>query len=694
LSAISQSTGNQNFDFTQGNFNHWICKTANTSGGTAYSTLSWTGNTPVINRHTIMTNINGYDSVIYSNSAQFQLPLIPDGFNFSAQIGSFKSPQAQSIIYPLSVDSNHALITLHYAIVLKDPYHPFNFQPYITIRIQDTNGILLSGICNNYTIYPDSGTIPFQHGANNIKWLDWNTLSLDLSSLIGQNVEILIATAACGHPDYFCYCYLVGESNPLKIKQQYCQNTIYARLEAPDGFISYLWKDSNNHTVGNTQSIKIPNAQVGTAYTVTMTNLLGCTTSIHAIIKKDSLKASFICDSLNSRCYPTRVRLIETSTYNTDYISGREWIIQKTSTSSPIEYTGTDSIFEYTFQDTGYYKIFHTVFTNSGCPDTVSVMVYSYPDLQDSIIPDFTYTLHPNLCSDSIVCHNNSYSKNPIRFSVWTIKNEQTAETLFTTYDSVLNYNFQNRGLYRIILGVYTYGCGDTVSRLISIYNNEIFDTSFCSYTWNDSLYTQSGTYLQTFQGVNCDSIVLLHLIILDSIPFNSKTIYGDTILWQPGTYTYGILPIKGASAYHWWVNTLHSNENTEKIYDSITTDPSFQLIISAPNISTIYVEVLSICDTLLAAQLTIEYPDGILQYNELEYILIYPNPTTDQLFIKSEGLIIQEIKLYSVLGKELFTKRIESSETTLQTGHLAPGLYFVHIKTDKGIIVRKISKE
>jgi PKD repeat protein len=64
----------------------------------------------------------------------------------------------------------------------------------------------------------------------------------------------------------------------------------------------------------------------------------------------------------------------------------------------------------------------------------------------------------------------------------------------------------------------------------------------------------------------------------------------------------------------------------------------------------------------------------------------LFPNPTKGKIFISNDELVIKEVSVYNVLGS-LVAK-------TLDLTGQAKGLYIVKINTDRGSIIRKISKE
>lgn len=70
--------------------------------------------------------------------------------------------------------------------------------------------------------------------------------------------------------------------------------------------------------------------------------------------------------------------------------------------------------------------------------------------------------------------------------------------------------------------------------------------------------------------------------------------------------------------------------------------------------------------------------------------IVFYPNPVNDILSIKlSEGLNLQEVKVYSLSGKNV----MKSNKSTLDFSRLSKGFYLVKIITDKGVSGKRIIK-
>ena len=70
----------------------------------------------------------------------------------------------------------------------------------------------------------------------------------------------------------------------------------------------------------------------------------------------------------------------------------------------------------------------------------------------------------------------------------------------------------------------------------------------------------------------------------------------------------------------------------------------------------------------------------------------IYPNPVVNNLNIKSSNLIIENVKVYDLLGKEIIqidTRNI----STIDVSQLVSSKYFIAIKTNKGMVIKSFYK-
>jgi hypothetical protein len=79
---------------------------------------------------------------------------------------------------------------------------------------------------------------------------------------------------------------------------------------------------------------------------------------------------------------------------------------------------------------------------------------------------------------------------------------------------------------------------------------------------------------------------------------------------------------------------------------------------------------------------------------NGTQAINIYPNPTKDYLYIDGNGISMYEISVSDVQGRLATKYSAEGNHHALPVNSLQTGIYFVTIKSDKGIITQKIIKE
>lgn len=75
---------------------------------------------------------------------------------------------------------------------------------------------------------------------------------------------------------------------------------------------------------------------------------------------------------------------------------------------------------------------------------------------------------------------------------------------------------------------------------------------------------------------------------------------------------------------------------------------------------------------------------------NEVGDVVIYPNPTNDILTIKCAG--IQRVAVFSILGEMIYYQDVDADKIALKLTDCQPGMYFVNIMTEKGIVTKKIT--
>ena len=89
----------------------------------------------------------------------------------------------------------------------------------------------------------------------------------------------------------------------------------------------------------------------------------------------------------------------------------------------------------------------------------------------------------------------------------------------------------------------------------------------------------------------------------------------------------------------------------------------------------------------------------------ELPRITIFPNPATNEITVHSSQFKIESVEVYDVVGKKCQSLVVSSQLSaqqlttdheplTLDISQLAPGLYFVKVKTKEGARAAKFVKQ
>ena len=76
----------------------------------------------------------------------------------------------------------------------------------------------------------------------------------------------------------------------------------------------------------------------------------------------------------------------------------------------------------------------------------------------------------------------------------------------------------------------------------------------------------------------------------------------------------------------------------------------------------------------------------------DFDKISIYPNPVVDELIIRNDELSINSVEIVDFTGKTV--KNQSSVVNSINVSSLSQGVYFLKMKTDKGVITKKFIKK
>lgn len=231
----------------------------------------------VPNRHTVIST-QGTDP-----NTGGQLPLLPEGETQVVRIGNDSvGAQSEVIVFNFVVDPRYAILFLKFAVVLEDPDHPREDQPFFSVSVQGLRCVHPLQ-CSHYEVCA-SGSIPgFQtyimpDDGREIRWRPWTNMSIDLSDCVGQNVTVRLLTRDCSWGDHFGYAYFTAHCIPSILALDTCIGDSVT-LSAPPGFNSYHW---TNGQTGMTAQYAV--TDTGTFAKCLMTNDMGCTLGLNAFV--------------------------------------------------------------------------------------------------------------------------------------------------------------------------------------------------------------------------------------------------------------------------------------------------------------------------------------------------------------------------------------------------------------------------
>ena len=171
------------------------------------------------------------------------------------------------------------------------------------------------------------------------------------------------------------------------------------------------------------------------------------------------------------------------------------------------------------------------------------------------------------------------------------------------------------------------------------------FEQTACEeYVWNDSIYYESGDYVQTFATAACDSIVTLHLTINHAVAYEFyDTTDAESYIWNDSIYT-----------------------------------------MSGDYIQTFAME--NGCDSVVTLHLYFTQV-GVDAWYEFE-ASVYPNPVSTELYVSSSERN-SVVEIFSVAGELLSLFEVYGNEVECNVENFVAGMYFVVVHYDDSASMR-----
>ena len=82
------------------------------------------------------------------------------------------------------------------------------------------------------------------------------------------------------------------------------------------------------------------------------------------------------------------------------------------------------------------------------------------------------------------------------------------------------------------------------------------------------------------------------------------------------------------------------------------------------------------------------------VSFNQPDLIYLYPNPIEDKLTIKVDAKLLgKDVRVYSILGKEVKRFAFKKSDTTYDFSTLKRGVYFIKLEVEGKVYMEKVVK-
>lgn len=245
---------------------------------------------------------------------------------------------------------------------------------------------------------------------------------------------------------------------------------------------------------------------------------------------------------------------------------------------------------------------------------------------------------------------------------------------------------FYAAGNYTVYLHT-VYGCDSIINFCLQTtrtYNLTRTD-HFCAgstYKIGDSTYKESGDYkvLMTTTG-GCDSIVMLHLIKDERIPYTPGQIYSKQDLYETDKSTFWISSVPNASFYRW--------NYTNPLWVSIGAKDDYVLALRNVNegdTGTVMVAAGNACGLSAVSKLKIQLTD-VEEALMAEDVRIYPNPAREKVMVELGDNAADCIEIRDLSGRLVSVYSVSDRTMELSLNQLSNGYYMIRILQGKGVM-------
>ena len=185
--------------------------------------------------------------------------------------------------------------------------------------------------------------------------------------------------------------------------------------------------------------------------------------------------------------------------------------------------------------------------------------------------------------------------------------------------------------------------------------------------------YSTPGNYpvsLIAWNSIDSDTLVLNNYITVYPFPAPQGILQsGDTLFAN-----------QGALSYQWYFNGNSINGATGYFYVA-TQSGDYNVVCSDGNGCEVEAAIFNVV-------ISVESVSGSIHFQ------IFPNPVTDVLTICNEQSTVGNIEIYNMQGRKIASAKPNSKKWNLSCKTFPAGIYFLQVKTEKGLFVQKFVKQ
>jgi hypothetical protein len=603
---------------------------------------------------------------------------------------SFASPSASNVTHTTGVNSGNGSVSISYQGVCSSS----RFAVSVTVNsIQGPgNPTSDSPQCDIVTL-TRTGTPP-----TGVTWYWQGTTSNGTSTTLGSGATF--TTSASG--TYYirasnsagCWSATSGSSivtisslppspgNPTSNSPQ-CSSVTISRSGAPAAGITWYWQGTNSNGTSITlgSSATFTTTSSGTYYLRARNNTSGCWSASSGSV---SVTLSAPATPPNPTSNSPQCNSV-TITRSGNPPVGETWYWQGALANGTTTSLGSGATYSVASNGTYYLRALNSLGCWSSLSGNVTVIVAGNPDVPPPPVSNSPQCGSVLVSRVGVVPAGETWN--------WQGTNPNGVSTVLGSGDT---FQVTSTGTY-YLRSRNSSNCWSTTSVGIPVTvlnaSSSTQAVSSCnSYIAADGAsYTSSGQYQTIIDNVlGCDSIINLSLIINPSYTVIDDVMACESFAWIDG-------------------NTYNSNNNTATFLlttsEGCDSTITLNLIISQPTLDTTLVQSTAIssytlngytytengiyyqtlmdiygCDSTIALELM--FDQSSLIDEDISFLKIYPNPSSDGLFYIQTEEFIEKIEINDLNGKTVIN---ESFNGKIDLSELTQGCYIVRVSLENG---------